>query len=299
MTANGALQIAVFLVVLLAFVKPLGTYIARVYEGQRVLLDGALGWLERLIYRLGGIHPADEMGWKSYASAMMLFNCLGMIVLYLVQRCQGLLPLNPQGFPAVAPDLAFNNAAGFLTTTDWQSYAGETTMSYLSQMLGLSVQNFLAAASGMAVMAALIRGLARRTAETIGNFWVDLTRTTLYVLLPLSFVLALALVSQGVVQAFGPYVRAAVVQPVLYDEPMTDQENKPVLDERGQPKTKKSTLTEQVIAVGPVASQVAIKQLGADGGGFFNANSAHPFENPTALSNFLEMLAMLLIPAAL
>ena len=299
MTANGALQIAVYLLVLLALVKPLGGYMARVYERQPILLDGALGWVERLIYRLGGVQPQQEMGWKAYAVALLVFNCLGMLALYTLQRCQHVLPLNPQGFAAIPPHLAFNNAAGFLSTADWQSYAGETTMSYLSQSLGLAVQNFLAAASGMSVMAALVRGLARRTAETVGNFWVDLTRITLYVLLPLSFLLALAFVSQGVVQTFDPYIRVSVVQPTQYDEPITDKDGKPVLDDKGQPRTKKATLTEQVIAVGPAASQVAIKQLGTNGGGFFNANSAHPFENPSVLSNFLEMLALLLIPAAL
>ena len=299
MTANGALQIAVYLLVLLVLVKPLGGYMARVYEGQPILLGRALGWLERLIYRLGGVRLHEEMGWKTYAVALLLFNCLGMLALYTLQRCQHALPLNPQGFAAISPHLAFNNAAGFLTTTDWQSYAGETTMSYLSQSLGLAVQNFLAAASGMSVMAALVRGLARRTAETVGNFWVDLTRTTLYVLLPLSFLLALALVSQGVVQTFDPYIRVSVLQPTAYEEPVVQADGQPMLDGAGRPRTRTSMLTEQVLAVGPAASQVAIKQLGTNGGGFFNANSAHPFENPTALSNFLEMLALLLIPAAL
>src|SRR5215813_10721736 len=299
MTANGALQIAVYLLVLLALVKPLGGYMARVYEGQPILLGRALGWLERLIYRLGGIRLHEEMGWKAYAVALLLFNCLGMLALYTLQRCQHALPLNPQGFTAIPPHLAFNNAAGFLTTTDWQSYAGETTMSYLSQSLGLAVQNFLAAASGMSVMAALVRGLARRTAETVGNFWVDVTRTTLYILLPLSFLLALALVSQGVVQTFDPYIRVSVLQPTVHDEPAVQADGQPILDGSGRPQTRQAMLTEQVLAVGPAASQVAIKQLGTNGGGFFNANSAHPFENPTALSNFLEMLAMLLIPAAL
>src|SRR5262244_3318420 len=299
MTGNGALQITVYLLVLLVLVKPLGGYMARVYEGQPILLGRALGWLERLIYRLGGVELHEEMGWKTYAVGLLLFNCLGMLALYTLQRCQHALPLNPQGFAAIPAHLAFNNAAGFLTTTDWQSYDGETTMSYLSQSLGLAVQNFLAAASGMSVMAALVRGLARRTAETVGNFWVDVTRTTLYVLLPLSFLLALALVSQGVVQTFDPYIRVSVLQPTAYEEPVVQADGQPMLDSAGRPRTRTSMLTEQVLAVGPAASQVAIKQLGTNGGGFFNANSAHPFENPTALSNFLEMLALLLIPAAL
>jgi len=299
MTANGVLQLVLYLVVLLALAKPLGAYMARVYEGRPCGLDRALGWLERLVYRLSGVRPDEEMGWKTYAVTMLLFNLAGLLALYGLQRVQGVLPLNPEKLGAVSPDLAFNTAASFVTNTNWQNYGGETTMSYLTQMVGLTVQNFASAAAGMAVLVALIRGFARRSAETIGNFWVDLTRTTLYVLLPLSFVFALVLVSEGVVQTFGPYAKVTVVQPTSYDEPITGKDGKPVLDEKGQPKTKKSTLTEQIIAVGPAASQIAIKQLGTNGGGFFNVNSAHPFENPTPLSNFLELLAILLIPGAL
>jgi len=299
MTANGVLQLVVYLVVLLVLAKPLGAYMARVYEGRRIGLDRALGWLERLIYRVSGISPKAEMGWKTYALTMLIFNLAGVLAVYALQRLQGVLPLNPAGLGAVSPDSSFNTAVSFATNTNWQGYGGETTMSYLTQMLALTVQNFVSAATGMAVAAALIRGFARRSAETIGNFWVDLTRTTLYILLPLSFVFALVLVSQGVVQTFGPYAKVAVVQATEYDEPVTDKDGKPVLDEKGQAKTKKSTLTEQVIAVGPAASQIAIKQLGTNGGGFFNVNSAHPFENPTPLTNFLELLAILLISAAL
>ena len=299
MTGNGVLQLVVYVVVLLALAKPLGAYMARVYEGRPLALDRLLGWLERFIYRLSGVQPGSEMGWKTYAVTMLLFNLAGVLVVYALQRLQGLLPLNPQQLGAVSPDSSFNTAVSFATNTNWQGYGGETTMSYLTQMVGLTVQNFASAASGMAVLVALIRGFARRSAETIGNFWVDLTRTTLYILLPLSFVFALVLVSQGVVQTFGPYAKATVVQPTSYDEPITDKDGKPVLDEKGQPKTKKATLTEQVIAVGPAASQIAIKQLGTNGGGFFNVNSAHPFENPTPLSNFLELLAILMVPAAL
>ena len=299
MTGNGVLQLVVYVVVLLALAKPLGAYMARVYEGRPLALDRLLGWLERLIYKLSGVRPGNEMGWKTYAVTMLLFNLAGVLVVYALQRLQGLLPLNPQQLGAVSPDSSFNTAVSFATNTNWQGYGGETTMSYLTQMVGLTVQNFASAASGMAVLVALIRGFARRSAETIGNFWVDLTRTTLYILLPLSFVFALVLVSQGVVQTFGPYAKATVVQPTSYDEPITDKDGKPVLDEKGQPKTKKATLTEQVIAVGPAASQIAIKQLGTNGGGFFNVNSAHPFENPTPLSNFLELLAILMVPAAL
>ena len=299
MTGNGILQIAFYLVVLLALAKPLGAYMARVYEGRPIVLDRPLGWLERFIYRASGVVPGAEMGWKTYALTMLLFNLAGLLAVYALQRLQGVLPLNPAGLGAVSPDSSFNTAVSFATNTNWQGYGGETTMSYLTQMLALTVQNFLSAATGMAVAVALIRGFARRSAETIGNFWVDLTRTTLYILLPLSFVLALVLVSQGVVQTFSPYAKVAVVQPSEYDEPVTDKDGKPVLDEKGQPKTKKATLTEQVIAVGPAASQIAIKQLGTNGGGFFNVNSAHPLENPTPLSNFLEVLAILLVPAAL
>ena len=299
MTGSALLQLGVYVVVLLALAKPLGGYMARVYEGRPLALGRLLGWLERLVYRLGGIRPDQETGWKSYAIAMMTFNIAGLVVVYLLQRLQGVLPLNPQGLGAVSPDSSFNTAVSFATNTNWQGYAGEVTLSYLSQMLGLTVQNFVSAATGMATLAAFIRGFARRSAETIGNFWVDLTRTTLYILLPLSFVLALALVSQGVVQTFSPYAKATVVQPTQYEEPETDKDGKPVLDEKGRPKMKKSTLTEQVIAVGPAASQIAIKQLGTNGGGFFNVNSSHPFENSTPFSNFLELLAILLIGAAL
>jgi K+-transporting ATPase ATPase A chain len=299
MTANGIFQLVLYVVVLLALAKPLGAYMARVYEGHRLALDRVLGWLERLIYRAGGIRPSEEMGWKGYALAMLAFNFLGLLAVYFLQRAQGVLPLNPQGMSAVSPDSSFNTAVSFATNTNWQGYAGESTMSYLSQMLALTTQNFVSAASGMATLVALIRGFARRSAETIGNFWVDLTRSTLYILLPLSVILALALVSQGVVQTFRAYATATVVQPSEYDEPVVDKDGKPVLDAKGQPTTKKSKLTEQVIAVGPAASQIAIKQLGTNGGGFFNVNSAHPFENSTPFSNLLEVLAILLIGAAL
>src|SRR5262245_10561523 len=299
MTGNSALQLVLYVIVLLALAKPLGAYMARVYEGRRLVLDRVLGWLERLTYRLCGVNPGEEMGWKAYALAMLLFNFVGFLAVYLLQRVQGVLPLNPQGFGAVSPDSSFNTAVSFATNTNWQGYGGESTMSYLTQMLALTVQNFVSAATGMATVAAFIRGFARRSATTIGNFWVDLTRSTLYILLPLSVVLALLLVSQGVVQTFGPYPRATVAQPTQYVEPVTDKDGKSGLDEKGQPKTKRSMLTEQVLAVGPAASQIAIKQLGTNGGGFFNVNSAHPLENPTPVSNFLEVLSILVISAAL
>src|SRR5499426_2926020 len=299
MTANGYLQLGFYIVVLIALAKPLGSYMARIYAGEPAFLNRIGGPFERLLYRVCGIDPGREMRWTEYAVATMAFNILGLLAVYALQRLQQYLPLNPQALGAVTPDSSFNTAVSFATNTNWQGYGGETTMSYLTQMLGLTVQNFVSAAAGMATLVALIRGLARRSAQTIGNFWVDLTRTTVYILLPLSFVGALVLVSQGVVQNFRPYEKAAVLQPVEYDEPVTDDKGQPVVDEKGQPKTKKSKMTEQVIAVGPAASQVMIKQLGTNGGGFFNVNSAHPFENPTPLSNFLEMLSILLISAAL
>ena len=299
MTANGVLQLVFFVVVLIALARPLGAYMARVYEGQRIWLDRPLGWLERLVYRLAGVRADEEMSWKVYALTMLLFNVAGLMLVYVLQRLQGVLPLNPQGFGAVSADSSFNTAVSFASNTNWQGYGGESTMSYLTQMLALTVQNFVSAATGIAVLVALIRGFARRSSRTIGNFWVDLTRTTVYILIPLAIVWSLALVSQGVVQTFGAYPKATVLQSTTYDEPETGPDGKPLLDEKGQPKTVKSTLTEQTIAVGPAASQIAIKQLGTNGGGFFKVNSAHPLENGTPLSNFFEVLAILLIPAAL
>jgi K+-transporting ATPase ATPase A chain len=271
-------QIGLYFGVLFALVKPLGGYMARVYEGGKTGLEPVLGRMERLLYRFCGVHP-EEMGWKTYALAMLAFNGVGLLAVYLLQRFQGVLPLNPANLGAVSPDSAFNTAVSFATNTNWQGYGGESTMSYLTQALGLCVQNFVSAASGMAVLAALVRGFARSRAETIGNFWVDLVRSALYVLLPLSLLLSIVLVSQGMLQNFSAYKTVELLQTTH--------------DAAGQP------ITEQVLAMGPVASQVAIKQLGTNGGGFFNVNSAHPFENPTPLSNFFELLAILLIPAAL
>jgi K+-transporting ATPase ATPase A chain len=299
MTALAVVQLAVFLAVVLALAKPLGLYMARIYEGRPCWLDRPFGPLERLLYRISGVKPDDEMDWKQYAVAMLLFNLLGFLFLYGLQRLQGALPVNPAHMPAVSADSSFNTAMSFVTNTNWQSYSGEQTMSYLSQMLGLTVQNFVSAASGMAVLVALIRGIARRTASTIGSFWVDLLRTTLYVLLPFSLLLALALVSQGVVQTFSPYKKVPLVQPVTVSEPKLDAGGARVKDAQGNPVNEAVTVTEQTLAVGPAASQIAIKQLGTNGGGFFNVNSAHPFENATPLSNFLECLAIPLIPAAL
>jgi K+-transporting ATPase ATPase A chain len=293
------LQLFLYVAVLVALVKPLGAFMARVYEGRPCGLDRALGWLEHLTYRLAGIDPKAEMTWRTYAVATLLFNAVGFVAVYLLLRLQAVLPLNPQGLPACGPDLAFNTAASFATNTNWQSYGGEATLGYLAQMLGLTVQNFVSAATGMAVLVALIRGIARRSATTIGNFWVDLTRTTLYILLPLSLVLAVALMSQGVIQNFKPYETVPLLQPTTTDEPVTGEDGKPVIDADGKPVTAKKPVTEQVLPMGPAASQVAIKQLGTNGGGFFNVNSAHPYEDPTQLANFLALLSILLIPAAL
>jgi K+-transporting ATPase ATPase A chain len=279
MTPASWLQILLYFLVLLLLVRLLGAYMARVYQGERTLLTPVLEPVESLIHRALGIRSDEEMDWKTYALAVLGFSFLGFAVVFLLQRMQGFLPLNPQGFGAVPSDLAFNAAASFTSNTNWQSYSGETTLSYLTQMLGLAVQNFLSAATGMTTLVALIRGLVRHSAKTIGSFWVDLTRSVLYILLPLSLLLSLALVSQGVVQTIDNYQTVKLLQPA------TDGNDEMV--------------HEQLLAIGPAASQIAIKQLGTNGGGFFNTNSAHPFENPTPLSNFLEMLAILLIPAAL
>ena len=298
MTANGYLQLAFYVVVLIALAMPLGTYMANVYEGRS--LAARLGApFERLIYRLCGIDPAQEMRWTQYALAVLWFSLFGLLAAYTLQRLQAFLPFNPQNLGAVSPDSSFNTAVSFVTNTNWQGYGGETTMSYLSQMLALTVQNFVSAAAGMAALVALIRGFLRQGASTIGNFWVDMTRTTLYILLPLSLVLALVLVSQGVVQTFSTYHTVPLVESVEFDNPKLDKAGQPLKDEKGNPVTEKAIQKEQVIAIGPAASQVAIKQLGTNGGGFFNVNSSHPLENPTPLSNFVELLSILLISAAL
>ncbi len=298
MTGNGYLQLALYLGVLLLLVKPLGAYMASVYEGKNKIVN-RFAPVENFLYRLCGTSTTQEMRWTQYAVAMLVFNLLGVLVVYALQRLQNYLPLNPAALGAVTPDSSFNTATSFASNTDWQGYGGESTMSYLTQMAGLTVQNFVSAATGMAIVVALIRGFARRTAETVGNFWVDLMRSTLYILLPLSLILALVLSDQGVVQTFSDYHTVPLMESVEYDNPKLDAAGQPIKDEKGNPVTEKATQKEQVIAVGPVASQIAIKQLGTNGGGFFNANSAHPFENPTPLTNFLELLSILLIPAAL
>jgi potassium-transporting ATPase potassium-binding subunit len=299
MNAWGWSQLALYIVVLLLLAKPLGAYMAAIYEGRAIRAQRIGGWLERLIYRGAGVDPVRDMNWIDYALAMLWFNLLGALAVYALQRLQIFLPLNPQVMAEVSPDSAFNTATSFATNTNWQGYGGESSMSYLTQMLGLGVQNFVSAATGMAVLVALIRGFARKQVSGIGNFWFDLVRTTVYILLPLALVLALALVSQGVVQTFDKYATVTLVQPVTYDAPANGPDGQPLKDDKGNAVTQKSTTTEQTIPLGPAASQIAIKQLGTNGGGFFNVNSAHPFENPNPLSNFLEVLAILLIPAAL
>jgi len=299
MTAASEVLIIVFLAVVLACVKPLGLYMANVMEGRPIWPLRVGAPLERWIYRLCGIEPAAEMGWKQYALALLLFNTLGALVVYALQRLQQWLPLNPQHFANVSPDSAFNTAVSFITNTNWQGYSGESTMSYLSQMAGLAVQNFLSAATGIVVAIALIRGFARHGAQAIGNFWVDMTRATLYVLLPLATLIAVLLVSQGVLQNFSPYKDVTTIETLQYQQPKADAAGNPVKDAKGDPVMENATTRTQTLPMGPVASQEAIKELGTNGGGFFNANSAHPYENPTAVSNFLEMLAILLIPTAL
>lgn len=279
MNWNNIIQAIVFLAVLILLVKPLGIYMARIYEGKPTGLNLWLAPIERLIYRISSIKPEREMSWKAYAVAMMIFNIIGIIFIYALQRLQAYLPLNPNGMPAVSPHLSFNTAVSFATNTNWQNYGGEITLSYLVQMIGLTVQNFVSAATGMSILIALIRGFVQKQIETIGNFWVDLVRTTLYILLPLSLMLAIVLVSQGVVQTFRPNENISLLQATK------DADGK--------------LISDQTLALGPAASQIAIKQLGTNGGGFFNVNSAHPYENPTALSNFLEVISILLIPFAL
>jgi K+-transporting ATPase ATPase A chain len=268
-----------FLIVLTLLVKPLGTYMANVFQGKRTFLSPVLVPLENLIYKAAGIKQDEEMDWKEYAKALLLFNSLGLIILFLILLLQGMLPLNPQGFPGFPLDLAFNTAVSFVTNTNWQAYSGESAASYLTQMSGLAVQNFLSAATGLCIALALIRGFTRHTSQTIGNFWQDMTKSVLYILLPISIIAALLLVSQGVIQNFDPYTNSSLVQPIQTPD--------------GQ------NISNQMLPMGPIASQEAIKELGTNGGGPFNANSAHPFENPTPLTNFLEILLILIIPFSL
>jgi len=295
MTLNGWLQIAFFLLVILLVTKPLGVYMARAFNRERTFLDPVLRPIERLLYRVTFVDENREMKWPEYAISMLLFSLVPMLLLYLIQRVQGFLPLNPQKFGAVAQYLAFNTAASFTTNTNWQNYSGESTMSYLTQMAGLAYHNFTSAATGIALAIAFIRGIARREKETIGDFWVDMTRATLWVLLPICVVGALLLVSQGVVQNLRPYDKATLIEP--QQVPHMGSDGKPAVDANGKPIM--DTVTEQTIAQGPVASQEIIKQFGTNGGGFFNANSSHPFENPTPFSNFIEMFGIFAILAGM
>jgi len=287
MTSNGFLQLAIYSLAILAVTKPLGLFMAKIFSGEPTLIGRVLRPVERLIYRICRVDESQEQHWTAYTAAMLMFNLAGLLLLYAFERLQYYLPHNPQGFAGVAPDLAFNTAVSFTTNTNWQAYSGESTMSYLTQIAGLAFHNFVSAATGIALAVAFIRGIARRTASTLGNFWVDLTRTTLYVVLPICVVGALVLVSQGVVQNFSPYTKATLVEPQKVEK----------TGENGGKTT--DTITEQTIAQGPVASQEIIKELGTNGGGFFNANSAHPYENPTPLTNFIQMFAIFSIGAGL
>ena len=299
MTTQSFVLLAVFLVVLLALAWPLGILLTRVGNGTAVPGLGWLGKIENVLYRMAGVKADTGQDWKSYALALVVFNAVGALFVYGVQRVQLWLPLNPQGLGNISPDSSFNTAVSFVANTNWQGYSGEQTMSYLTQMLALTGQNFFSAATGMAVAYALVRGFSARSVKSIGNFWVDMTRSTLYVLLPLSVIFAVFLMGQGVIQNFSSYKEVTLLDPVTYSQPKKDAQDQPMVDAKGAAVTETLTATTQTIAMGPVASQEAIKLLGTNGGGFFNANSAHPYENPTALANFLQMLAIFLIPAGL
>jgi K+-transporting ATPase ATPase A chain len=297
---NSWFQLALFVAALVLVTKPLGLYLCQVLDAQgRTFLDRIVKPFERLTYRLCGINPAAEQGWIAYALSLLLFSMVGMLGTYFILRFQDHLPLNPQGFPGVAPALAFNTAASFTTNTNWQNYTGESTMSYFSQMVALVIHNFTSAACGIAVAAALVRGIARQSARTLGNFWTDVVRVTYYLLVPLSFVFAVVLVSQGMIQNFRPYTTAKTLEPYTASVQKTDASGNLVNSSDGKPVLVDQVVDTQVIVQGPMASQVAIKMLGTNGGGYVNANAAHPFENPTPLSNFLQMLSIFAIPSAL
>ena len=300
MNASGWIQLAFFSIVLLALTKPMGLYLVQVLDPKgQTLLDPALKPVERLIYRLAGIDPTKEQDWKGYAVSVLIFSFVTLLFTYIILRLQQVLPLNPQDFSAVSPDLAFNTAASFTTNTNWQNYGGESTMSYLSQMVGLTFHNFVSSAAGIAIAAALVRGIARDMAKTIGNFWCDLTRTCLYLLLPICLVFALVLVSQGMIQNFSPYQTVQALDPYTAQVTKKDASGQEVKDAQGNTVMEEQKVETQTIPMGPVASQVAIKMLGTNGGGFFNANASHPFENPTPLSNFLQILSIFVIPSGL
>jgi len=297
MTAQAWSTLGLFVVVLVGIAYPLAIYIARIADSAAI--GGLVGKFERILYRASGVDPEKEMPWTQYAIALLLFNALGAVVVFAVQRLQLWLPFNPQAFANVSPDSSFDSAVSFVTNTNWQGYGGESTMSYFTQMLAFAVQNFLSAATGIAVAFALIRGFARRSAQGIGNFWVDMTRSTLYILLPLATIVAVIFMAQGVIQNFDAYKQVSTLESLTYANPKLDAHGAPLKDGQGNPVTESVTTRTQIVAMGPVASQEAIKMVGTNGGGFFNANSAHPFENPTPLTNFVQMLAMFLIPATL
>jgi K+-transporting ATPase ATPase A chain len=296
---NDFIQVALFFGIVVALTPPLGRFMARVFKGERTFLHPLLHPVEKLVYRLSGTAPDEEMSWKRYFLGVLLFNVVGLLSLWLLQMTQASLPLNPQHLPNVPWALALNTAVSFITNTNWQAYAGETTMSYFTQMAGLAVHNFLSAATGIAILVAVARGLQRASSKTLGNFWTDVTRATLYILLPLSVLVALILVSQGVVQNFKPYAQARLLEPYSTQVQKTDDKGAVVNGPDGKPLMADTQVASQEIPVGPAASQIAIKQLGTNGGGFYGQNSAHPFENPTPLSNFVELLSLLLLPAAL
>jgi len=296
----GWIQLVLYLMILLLLTKPMGLYLVRVLNGEgKTFLDPVLKPVERLLYRVFALDPKKEQDWKQYTISMLLFSLVGLLFTYAILRLQHFLPLNPQGFGPVSPDLAFNTAVSFTTNTNWQNYGGESTLSYFSQMVGLVFHNFASAATGIAIAAALVRGIARHTAKTIGNFWVDLVRVNLYLLLPICIIYALFLVSQGMIQNFKPYETARLVEPSTIQVPKKDAAGHEIKDIKGNPVREDQKVENQTIPQGPVASQVAIKMLGTNGGGFFNANAAHPYENPTPLSNFIQMLSIFLIPSGL
>ena len=299
MNMSEWLQTIIFFIVLLSLTKPMGVFMMHVYQGERTFLSPILNPIENLIYRLCSVDQKEEMGWKRYAWAMVLFNLVLFIALFAMLMLQHLMPLNPQKVPAFTWQLALNTAISFVTNTNWQAYVGEQSASYFTQMVGLAVHNFVSAATGMAIVIALIRGFVRRKTSAIGNFWVDMTRSTLYILLPLSIIGAIFLVSQGVIQNFGKYKTVPLIQSTSYDKPKLDDKGAAIKDATGKQVTENVIVKEVTIPMGPVASQEVIKELGTNGGGFFNANSAHPFENPTPLSNFVEILLILLVPAGL
>jgi K+-transporting ATPase ATPase A chain len=292
MTSQSIMLLVAFLIVLMVLAYPLGLFMAKVGDGTPIRGFGWLAKIENVLYRLSGTRAQAAMNWKGYAVALLVFNTLGALFVYAIQRVQLWLPLNPQAMVNVSPDSSFNTAVSFAANTNWQGYVGEATMSYLTQMLALTGQNFFSAATGIAVAFALIRGFSSRSAKSIGNFWVDMTRSTLYVLLPLSVIVAVVLMGQGVIQNFSAYKDVSLLDPVTYSQPKNDAAGQPMLDAQGKPVMETLTTKTQTIAMGPVASQEAIKMLGTNGGGFFNANSAHPYENPTAFANFIQMLAI-------